>query len=189
MDELQKKWKVEQVEMQQDFPELPDLHKEPTSIIEKMKKRLKHEDKANYLIGLILLVYFIVEGWYGFSGIFLALLIPVFWYYRYLIRQLEYDPYAMDVVHFLQRTTRIISAFVMRYRIFGYVVVPVGFISGLIMGISEEGEFEISKFLEWELLLVSIITLTLFMIVIEVYIWIMYGRLLKKLKSLLKELE
>jgi hypothetical protein len=188
MDELQQLWKAEQDSLIDKKPKPPDLHQEPTSIIEKMKKRLKHEDRANYLIGILLVAYFLNEGWYVLGGIIVAFLIPVFWYYRYLIRELKFDAFSMDVLHFLSKTSRMLSAFVLHYRIFGYVVVPLGFVGGIISGLLEDND-PAADMLSPELIIISAVCLVLLMMLMELYIWLMYGKLMKKLKALIKDLD
>ncbi|GAB5410273.1 MAG: hypothetical protein BalsKO_26380 [Balneolaceae bacterium] len=187
MDELKELWKKEQGGKALPKEEKVSFLSSKNTLIEKMKKSLYWEDMFNKVFSVAVFIYLVYTKEYMYSAVFNLIIIPVIWYYRFLINEINKFTYETEVKSYLKNIYRLLRTFVLRYRAFGIVVVPISFIYGFYLGYSTDPDP--SKILEPLTILIVILGMLFFYGLVELYIYLLYGRLLKKLKELLLEIE
>lgn len=187
MDELKKLWNKEQGDEILPKEEKVNFSHSSGSILDKMKKALFWEDIFNKATIVAVVVYFIYTKDYWFSIGLLLLMIPVIWYYKYLIAEIEKFTYQSEVKNYLEKIYHLLRTFVIRYRVFGVIIVPVSFLYGFYLGFNEDPDPE--KELEPLIILIALIGMLGFYGLAELYIYLVYGRKLQKLKELLRDME
>lgn len=186
MDELRELWKKEQGDDTIAQKEV-DLSSTTESVVDKMKKALFWEDIFNKLFSIVLFVYLIYTKEYLYGVGFVVFMAPVLWYYNYIITEIEKFTYQTDVKNYLQNIYRILRVFVIRYRAIVVVLVPISFLYGFYVGYQENTEPD--KVIEPTTIIIAVIVLLVFYGLAELYIYLLYGRKLEKLKKLLEGVE
>lgn len=114
-------------------------------------------------------------------------MIPVIWYYKYLIDEIDKFTYQLEVEVYLRNIYHLLKTFVIRYRVFGVLIVPASFFYGFYLGYNQDSDSD--KVLEPVTILIVLIGMLGFYGFTELYIYLLYGRKLQKLKELIEELE
>lgn len=186
MDELKELWNKEQGDRPILKDQKVDFSNSTESIVDKMKKALYWEDIFNKVITVAFIGFFIYKEDYFFSIGFFMLMIPIIWYYKYLMDEMAKITYQAEVKSYLKSLYHLLRTFIIRYRVIGIIIVPVSFIYGFYVGYNESPEAD--KVIKPLTILLGVLAMLGFYGFAELYIYLLYGRKLQKLKELIKEM-
>ncbi|MDW3193825.1 MAG: hypothetical protein R8G66_15745 [Cytophagales bacterium] len=137
----------------------------------------------------IVLMFLEMES-YGFL-IFFSLLVAVYLvYYLFLIRSINQFNYLADVRSSLKKLYKYLNFYLLHYKVLIWTVFPGSFIYGLWLGIEQSGEDFPRDAQSWlKLIGISIICIGLMILIGNWMVNLIYGKKIKRLKGMVKELE
>lgn len=186
MDELQELWNKERSEDPKSPPDFK-LGKRSSGLIEKLRLSLIYEYRFNLFGGPLAVGMLLYLGYRDLSIILAVLLVPLIMYYRYLLREIREFDLSGNITETVGKTYRILRVFIFRYRALCWLLIPVSMYYGYIEGSAEpvSGAEEVPLYI-----LAGLLLLGGLMIIglLELYIYVIYGRYLKSLKSILEDL-
>lgn len=186
MDDLQELWKKERSEDPQSPPDF-DLGKNSNGLIENLRLSLIYEYRFNLFGGPLAVGLLLYMEYRDLAIILAVLLLPLILYYRYLLKEIKEFDLSSNITETLQKTYLILRVFILRYRALCWVLIPISMYYGYIEGsaVPATGAEEVP----WYILAVLLLLAALMIIgLVELYIYLIYGRYLKSLKNILEDL-
>ncbi|MEM9327562.1 MAG: hypothetical protein AAGA85_17985 [Bacteroidota bacterium] len=118
----------------------------------------------------------------GIVGIYLA-------YYIFLLRAIRRFDFAVSVRSGLKKVYRYLNFYLLHYKVVIWVLFPVSYTYGVISGLAEDGNPELSPRRWMTLIGVSVLFNGLFCLLFNWLINMIYGRKIKRLRGMVMELE
>lgn len=122
---------------------------------------------------------------------FLIILVIYVAYYIFLIRSINQFNYLSDVRSSLKRLYKYLNFYLLHYKVLIWTVFPGSFIYGLWLGMKESGEeipTDEPRF--WAYIIgISIVFIALMVLIGSWLVNLIYGKKIKRLKGMVKELE
>lgn len=145
----------------------------------------------NVVSAPFIIVMFTETDQLNFLAFFLIILAIYVAYYIFLIRSINQFNYLSDVRSSLKRLYKYLNYYLLHYKVLIWTVFPGSFIYGLWLGMQEsEEELPTHDLTFWAVIIgISIVSISFMVLIGSWLVNLIYGKKIKRLKGMVKELE
>jgi len=161
-----------------------------TNLIEKLTKTVRFEHYFNILVSPIIVGLFIFESQFRLALILGLMLLSIITYYHFLLKKLRNHKIELNVHDYLVNSYRAFKSFINHYYIACFFIIGVSLYAGFELGLgllTDDNQPEI--FNESEDLYFLLFTVIITISITYLFIYLLYGRKIMRLKKIIEELE
>ena len=167
------------------------INKKSLNLVEKLTKAVRFEHIFNMIVSPLLVAICVWMEVYKLALILSAMLIPILLYYHFLIEKLYNHRIELNVYEYLKESYATLKRFILHYYLAAIFILLISLYAGYELGETMLGNhigvIDQKSFNEdiyyWSV--VAIISIAL----AYLFIYLLYGRKLRRLKKIIKELE